>query len=82
MTVLGELRQQIDEVDDEILKLVAKRVELAKQIGQAKDQNDLRVYDPTREMQVTRRWTAALPGSAPDMARIAQAVISLCRRVQ
>ena len=45
-----QLRDQIDTIDSEILKLVNARAELAQQIGQKK-KNGI-VYRPEREAQI------------------------------
>ncbi len=46
---LDELRNLIDEVDDEILHLLARRFALTTEVGYYKAQNNLEPLDATRE---------------------------------
>ncbi len=52
---LEELRKQIDKVDEEILKLLNKRAELAQEVGHIKKQHNLPVYVPSRENAIFER---------------------------
>ena len=74
---LGRLRDGIDRIDDEILRLVSERAGLAHRIGEIKRGN---IYRPEREAQVLRRIGDANPGPLPDEAvqRIAREVMSAC----
>lgn len=47
----GEYRKQIDEIDDQIISLFAKRMEVASHIAEAKKENHLPVLDPKRERE-------------------------------
>lgn len=64
MTVddLGELRRRIDEIDRQILNLLARRGVLAKQIGALKARLGLSTFDPQREEAMLRDLVAANPG--------------------
>ncbi len=46
---INELRVQIDEIDDLLIKLFVKRMDVAKKIGEYKKAHDLPVLDPVRE---------------------------------
>jgi chorismate mutase/prephenate dehydratase len=74
---LGRLRQGIDRIDDEVLRLVSERARLAHRIGEIKHGN---VYRPEREAQVLRRLVDANPGPLPDAAvqRISREIMSAC----
>lgn len=48
---LKELRQSLDCLDDEFLKLFEKRMDVVQQIAEYKRNNDLPVFDPSRERQ-------------------------------
>lgn len=52
---LDELRDEIDALDDGILNLVHERLELAKQVKEAKDQLEKPVVDEEREATVLQR---------------------------
>nr|WP_296267478.1 prephenate dehydratase [uncultured Merdimonas sp.] len=51
MASLSELREQLDVVDDQIVKLFEKRMELCGQVGEYKIQNGKKVFDRQRENQ-------------------------------
>lgn len=53
-------REQIDKIDKEIIDLLEERMEVSKEIGRIKEENDLEVVDPKREKEIIRsrqRWT-------------------------
>jgi len=47
-TKLDELRDQIDEVDREIIEIIAKRMEIARDIGEYKKENDIKILQSKR----------------------------------
>lgn len=49
---LKDLRKQINEIDDEILSLYLKRMNISKQIGQYKKEHNLPIYDQKREEEL------------------------------
>lgn len=48
---LEAYRNKIDKIDEEILRLFEKRMELAGEIGQWKRENHMPVFQPEREAQ-------------------------------
>ena len=83
MTVhLKQHRDQIDAIDEQVLKLVNERAQLARQIGALKD--DGVIYRPEREAQVLRRLQAnnAGPLSNEAVSNIFRAVMSNCRALE
>jgi chorismate mutase/prephenate dehydratase len=74
---LGRLRDAIDGIDTEVLRLINERAGFAHRIGEIKRGN---IYRPEREAQVLRRLAEANPGPLPDAAvqRIAREVMSAC----
>ena len=48
---LTELRQRIDSIDDELIKLYRQRMEVSGDVARYKQQNGLPVYDPARERE-------------------------------
>lgn len=54
MSDLGELRQRIDSLDTELLRLLNERASLAKEIGVIKNRASLPIYSPDREMKLLR----------------------------
>jgi len=51
---LEELRNEIDEIDKDIIELLGKRFEATKKIGQVKIQYGFPLYQPEREQVVLR----------------------------
>jgi chorismate mutase/prephenate dehydrogenase len=66
---LTTLRAQIDEVDSQILDLLARRLELVSEVGEVKGRHGLPIYAPEREaaMIATKRELAARRGLSPDL---------------
>ncbi len=79
---LGAARKVLDSIDDHILELLAKRIEITGQVKRAK-QNELEVYAsplrPAREATIMRRLLAQAKGShvSPELIiRLWRAIIS------
>ena len=66
---LGELRAQIDEVDGQLLDLLARRLELVAEVGEVKGRHGLPIYAPEREasMIAAKRAMAQERGLSPDL---------------
>ncbi|OIR12450.1 P-protein [mine drainage metagenome] len=80
--LLKQHRDEIDAIDEQVLKLVNERAKLARQIGSLKD--DGVIYRPEREAQVLRRLQANNQGplSAEAVANIFRSVMSNCRALE
>ncbi|MBL79183.1 MAG: prephenate dehydratase [Nitrosomonadaceae bacterium] len=78
---INTIRDEIDEIDSELLKLVNKRATLAKQIGQAKKEI---IYRPDREAQVLLRLQKLNTGplSPQHVIQIFTEIMSLCRSME
>ena len=59
---LKTLRQAIDQVDQDLLKLFNKRMELSLEVGRTKAAKGLSLFDPGREEAIYGRLTKANPG--------------------
>jgi chorismate mutase/prephenate dehydrogenase len=66
---LTALRNQIDDVDKELLRLLAKRLSLVAEVGEVKSRHGLPIYAPEREanMLASRRSEAQAMGVSPDL---------------
>jgi len=85
LAALAALRGEIERVDAAILDLLAERVKLGEQIGEAKRQASLPVLDPQREAAVIRATAegAKARGLPVDAVReIWWRVVALARSVQ
>lgn len=65
---LKELRNQIDDIDSEILKLFSKRMEVCRGVAEYKKEHDLPVMQGGREKQVLERVRANAPENLRDGA--------------
>jgi len=54
---LKKLREQIDKIDNEILTLLNKRMEIVKQVGELKNNTNAPIYRPEREKEIIERLT-------------------------
>jgi chorismate mutase/prephenate dehydratase len=79
---LKQLRDQIDAIDSELLKLVSTRAELAQQIGKIKKSGI--VYRPEREAQILTRIQEQNPGPITNehIKQIFTEIMSLCRALE
>ena len=58
LDVLGELRQQIDVYDDDLLDLLEKRMKVAETIGQYKKENNITILQSTRWDEIINKVVA------------------------
>lgn len=74
---LLQLRDRIDALDDEVLRLLSQRAQYAHRIGEIKHGN---LYRPEREAQVLRRIAETNPGPLPESAvrTIFREIMSAC----
>lgn len=65
---LEHLRQLMDTLDDEIIDLIARRMELSAQVGAVKQNSNMTTYQPARwrEIVETRGARGALRGMSPE----------------
>ena len=71
---LKDLRNQIDEIDDELVKLFVKRMNISAQVADYKKANNLPIYVPAREREILQD-VAEKAGS--DMANYAKVLYSM-----
>ena len=69
MERLAELRAQIDSLDEELLQLLAKRLDVVHKIGEVKQQHGLPIYVPQRESEMLqkKREAATKLGLSPNL---------------
>ena len=74
---LSKLRDGIDAIDSEVLRLINERAKIAHRIGEIKQGV---IYRPEREAQVLRRLAESNPGplSAEAVQRISREIMSAC----
>jgi chorismate mutase len=81
---IDEIRQNIDRLDSELLRIFNERAQLALAIGEIKKGLNLPVYDPAREKRIFERMTAQNPGPLDDQAivRLFERVVDESRRLE
>jgi chorismate mutase / prephenate dehydratase len=57
MNTLEECRARIDEIDNEVVSLLNRRMEVVRRVGEIKHQNNSAVYRPEREKSIIDRLT-------------------------
>ena len=63
---LEELRNQIDNLDEKIIKLLNQRIEVVQEIGKTKKDSGDEIYVPARERAVFEKITRLNDGPLPD----------------
>jgi chorismate mutase-like protein len=85
MSTLDDLRNDIDRVDEVLVRLLNERARVACAIGQMKKQLGIEVYQPDREKQVLAhvRSIAAEGPLGPDaIARLFERIIDEARSLE
>ncbi len=59
------LREKIEALDDEILRLLNKRAGIVLEVGKVKSEGNFNFYDPKRESEILSRLTSQNPGPFP-----------------
>ncbi len=78
------LRQKIDGVDEQILRLLNERSEIVLEVGKMKSEARSNFYDPKRESEIIDRLVSKNPGPFPEYAisPVFHEVISACRSLE
>ncbi|MEP6914334.1 MAG: chorismate mutase [Acidobacteriota bacterium] len=84
MSRLDELRRRIDDIDEQLVKLLSARAECALAIGHEKKTAGLDLYQPSREVEVLGHVQRVNPGPLDDGAikRLFERVIDEARRLE
>src|SRR5215211_1917309 len=85
MTTLDDLRDDIDRVDEVLVRLLNERARVACEIGRLKKEQGIEVYQPEREKQViahVRGIAAEGPLGADAIARLFERIIDEARALE
>lgn len=84
MDNIDDLRERIDSIDDELLRLFNERAKLALAIGRMKKDRGLPIHIPSREEQIIVRVQHENPGplSPTSIARLYQQLIQESRTLE
>ena len=81
---IDDIRENIDRLDSELLRIFNERASLALKIGEIKKGLSLPVYDPAREKRIFTRMSAENAGPLDDQAivRLFERVVDESRRLE
>ena len=80
---LQELRQKIDAIDEELIRLFCQRMEVSKAVGAYKKERSLPIFVPEREQEKLADVAAkAGPEMAGYIKRLYDAIFTLSRDYQ
>jgi chorismate mutase len=84
MDNIDDLREQIDSIDDELLRLFNERAKLVLEIGKMKKDQGLPIHIPSREEQIIGRVQQENPGPLPptSIARLYQQLLQESRTLE
>lgn len=87
LTSIEELRNRIDVIDDQLVRLLNVRVACAVEVGRLKHEAGLPIYQPERETQVLNKVKTSAaelsgPLTAEAVVRIFERVIDEARRAE
>ncbi len=71
---LNELRNEINAIDDELLNLFLRRMEVAAQVADYKRENNLPIYQPQREREILKK---VADKAGPEMGGYARVLFSM-----
>ena len=81
---LEQLRQQIDELDNEMLEILNKRMEVVKHVGELKKTTQTVIYRPEREKQIIDRLAEMSQGllTRPAIEAIYLEIFAVSRNLE
>ena len=79
---LQQLRQQIDAIDKELIRLFCQRMEVSRQIGAYKKERDLPVFVPQREQEKLADVARQAEGLSDYAKELYQTIFALSRAYQ
>lgn len=84
MKNIEDWRQRIDEIDEQLVKLLNERSQCAMEIGHIKQAANLPLYQPEREKQVLANAAGYNRGPLPDTAimRLFERILDEARSVE
>ncbi|MFB3888510.1 MAG: chorismate mutase [Candidatus Bathyarchaeia archaeon] len=85
MADLKELRQRIDQIDEQILRSLCERVKTCRAIGEKKNERGIPIRDRNRESQVYEHVRAKAAEFALDPAQVEavyREIVNMCSVVQ
>ncbi|WP_438525095.1 chorismate mutase [Cetobacterium sp.] len=81
-TNINKLREEIDNIDEQIIELVLKRMKVVHEVGVTKSKDNTRIYVPEREISIYNRLSNISGISSEDIAHFYTEIISFCRKLE
>ncbi len=83
MSDISDLRTEIDRIDDSLTSLFERRLCLAERIAQYKRDNDMPVFDKSRELDIISAQCSKVPDRHIDLIKqFYISVFDISRRLQ
>jgi chorismate mutase len=81
---ISDWRRKIDDIDEQIVRLISERAAAAQAIGELKQKGNLPIYEPRREQEVFEHVRSKNNGPLTDieMQDIFERIIDVMRGVQ
>ena len=81
---IAEIRKEIDRLDDELLELLIKRLELGNEIGEVKRAIGKAVTDEAREKEIFQRLikNAGSKMAEEDVIELFSKILEISRKIQ
>jgi chorismate mutase len=79
MREVKKLRETIDEIDREMVKLLEKRVGIAREIGRIKRATGDKIYDPDREREVLGNISSSTKLDDKFVRGLFRSIIEYCK---
>ncbi len=81
---IKKLRNEIDKIDSDILRLINQRATFAKRIGEIKRGLGLPIFVPSREKEILQKIVGRNSGplDSDSVKQIFQNIITACRNIQ
>ena len=80
MDKIKKLRNEIDVLDNKIMELLETRFLIAKQIGEAKKENNIQVLDTNREDNILLKTTKF--SHSPQISNIYKTIMNESKNIQ
>ena len=85
MEDIQKLRKRIDEIDEQILRLLGERAEICRSIGLLKKEQGIPITDPSRENEVYAKIKVKATDFSldPDQTEVVyRQIVNMCSSVQ
>ncbi len=82
---IQRLRKKIDEIDENILRLLGERSEICRSIGLLKKENDIPIIDSNRESEIYTNIRDKAPDFALDADQVEavyRQIVNMCSSIQ